>query len=431
MQTQFYQKQLSSLGEYDVVVIGGGPAGIGAAVAASEEGARVLLIEKAGVVGGCLTIGHVSPISGDYVPNTMAERINRLLKKGVLKSDLVHDFEYAKEALTELLEEKGVEVFLCTSVVDAIVENGRITSVVIATQKGLFAVQGKAFVDASGDGVLATFAGEEIMVGREDGLTQPVSIMFTLYGIDENQTITCYNEVMDTPLKKGSYQTLCKEACKNGELPKTVSVVRLYWNGKKGERLVNASQANGVDGNDPKAYAKAQAELRRQEKQIVEFLKKNVEGFENAEVKDSSDGLGVRETGRVKGLYVLTAEDLIAGRTYSDAVVHKASFAIDIHNPSGSGQAESDGLPVVPQQYDIPYRAIVPLKMENLYLSGRCISGTHRAMASYRVMNICMNTGEAAGIAAAISAAEGISNKELAASRVQERLAARGISLFD
>lgn len=416
---------------YDVVVAGGGPAGIAAAVSAAKEGARVLLVEKAGVVGGCLTIGHVSPISGDYGENTMADKINLLLKKGVKKAALVHDFEYAKSALTELLAVSGVDVYLNAAVADVTLDGDKIKSLVLATQQGLQAVEGKMFVDATGDGLVSFLAGEEIMQGREDGLTQPVSVMFTIDGLDENQDLFCINEVQDKKLKKGYYQSLCRNAEKSGELPKNVSVVRLYNPVSKSERLVNASQANGIDGTSPADYARAQIELRRQQEQILAFLQNNVEGFENAKIKDSSDGVGVRETRRVKGLYVIHSEDLMRGKRHEDVVVHKASFAIDIHNPSGGGQSVGDGLPEIPGLYDIPYRALVPLKTQNLYVAGRCISGTHRAHASYRVMNICMNMGEAVGIGSALCVKQEKTPATLSVKEVQEVLTKRGISLFD
>jgi hypothetical protein len=178
-------------------------------------------------------------------------------------------------------------------------------------------------------------------------------------------------------------------------------------------------------------YTAAQMQLRDQMLAVVQFLKNNVEGFENIRIKDSSEGIGVRETRRVMGQYLLTAEDLLAGKRFPDVVVHRASFAIDIHNPNGAGQAESDTIPVQVTDYDIPYRALVPLKTQNLYLAGRCISGTHRAHASYRVMNIAMNIGEAVGAGAALCAKNGCTPAELDVREVQQVLTSRGIDLFD
>lgn len=422
----FYSKEIETIGEYDVIVSGGGPGGICAAAAAADMGMNVLIIERAGVLGGNITIGHVSPFMGKYAENTMAQYINELVCG---KGSDTNDFEKAKIELTKLAAEKGICVYLNTSVCDVITEGDRIKSVVISTQNGLKNVSGKVFIDATGDAVVSYLAGENAEYGREDGLVQPNSIMFTISGADVNQKMMCYAEDSDTQLKKGSYLKLCKEACKSGELPPEINIVRLYPTGVDGERMVNATQINKLNPLIPEDYFKAQAELRGQIELVMKFLKNNVEGFENIRLKSSSDIVGVRESRRITGQYVLTAEDIIAGKQFEDVIVHKAGFCIDIHNPDGAGQAESDTIPVQVDNYDIPYRCIVPLKNRNLYTSGRCISGTHRAHASYRVMNIAMNIGEAAGIAAALCVKENSDNKTLDYKKIQRVLTDKGIDL--
>ena len=422
-----YIKQLDVIGEYDIVIAGGGPGGIGAAISAADMGMKVLIIERAGVVGGNITIGHVSPLMGRYIPNTMADYIIRYLSDDN-KPDC--NAEEAKIRLTALLDEKGIDVYLNTSLCDVIRADNKIKSIVISTQSGLKAVNGKVFIDGTGDGVLSSLAGEKTEYGREDGLVQPMSIMFTIGGIAPDQKLTCYHEEDETPLKKGGYLQMCRDACKKGELPPEVNIIRLYPGQNSDERVVNATQTNGYNPLELSEYNKAQVALRRQMKMVVDFLKNNVEGFENVFIKDSSDIVGVRESRRVIGQYVLDADSLIDGRPFEDVIVHKADFPIDIHNPAGAGQAESETLPVSTQKYDIPYRCIVPLVNENLFLSGRCISGTHRAHASYRVMNIVLNVAEAAGIAAALCIKNGETNKTLGYKEVQKVLNEKGIELF-
>lgn len=423
-----YTKNIETKDTFDVVVAGGGTAGITAALSAAQLGARVLILERSGMIGGNLTLGHIGPTMGQYQTNTAADRINKLLRGDKY---LVQDFELAKIRLMQLIEQHNITLYLNTAVADVITDNGRITEIIITTQNGLQAVGGTVFIDATGDAVLSYLAGEQIEIGRDDGLTQPSSIMFTIEGVDPDQTLICQHENMDTPLKKGNYLALCKKACESGELPPSVNIVRLYATTVSGERLVNATQANRLNALDLCDYTAAQMELRNQMLQVVKFLKNNVEGFENIRLKDSSDGIGVRETRRVMGQYLLTAEDLLACKRFPDVVVHRASFAIDIHNPDGAGQAESDSIPIQVQDYDIPYRALVPMKTQNLYLAGRCISGTHRAHASYRVMNIAMNIGEAAGVGAALCAKKGCTPTELDVKEVQRVLIARGIDLFE
>ena len=423
-----YSKEICSVGDYDTVVIGGGASGVSTAVSAAMLGARVAIVERAPVLGGNLTVGHVGPTMGSYGKNTMADRINRLI--GCDKR-MVQDFEMAKIRITDLVSQHGITVLLNTALVDAVVSDNRITDLILASQSGPVRIGGRVFVDATGDGVLSYLAGEDIEYGREDGLVQPVSIMFTIEGIDPEQKIICRHEEMDTVLRRGSYLELCKRAAKSGELPENVNIVRLYPCADPGERMVNATQLCGMDVLDPAKYAEAQSILRSQMLTVLNFLKNNVEGFENARIKDSSDGIGVRESRRVVGEYTVTAEDMIAGRRFEDVIVHDAFFPIDIHNPNGAGQAESDGRPVEVRPYDIPYRAVIPKKNDNLYLAGRAISGTHRAHASYRVMNIAMNIGEAVGIGAALCARDGVSPRNLDPKKLQSELISRGIELFD
>jgi hypothetical protein len=164
---------------------------------------------------------------------------------------------------------------------------------------------------------------------------------------------------------------------------------------------------------------------------VNDFLRSEVPGFANIRVRVSASTLGVRESRRIRGRYVLQAEDLLLGRRFEDVVVHRADFCIDIHNPTGGGQAETAGLPHKAQPYDIPMRTLQPLKVENLLLAGRCISGTHRAHASYRVMNIAMAIGQAAGTMAAVSIREGCAVSALEYAPVKAALEAQGCVLVD
>ena len=212
-----------------------------------------------------------------------------------------------------------------------------------------------------------------------------------------------------------------------GELPENVTIVRLHRTFYPGERSVNATQVNGVDALDPAAIGKADAELRRQIDMCVAFLRKRVPGYENCRVKSTADTLGVRETRRVMGDAMVVDGDLLEGRKYADAVVHDAWFLIDIHNPKGGGQAEGHSHPAKP--YDIRYGAFLPKGVEGLLTAGRCISGTHRAHASYRVMTPCMAMGEAVGVAAALAAKSGRTPREVAAGEVRSELVKRGVFL--
>ena len=221
---------------------------------------------------------------------------------------------------------------------------------------------------------------------------------------------------------------MCKEACKNGELPENVSIVRIHYTINPGERNINATQVNGRDTLTVAGSVEAEYLLREQIPVIIDFLRRVAPGFENCRLKSSATTLGVRETRRFVGDYVISDEDVEKGARHEDVVVHKAWFLIDIHNPAGGGQAEKHSQPATP--YDIPYRSLLPKDVEGLLLSGRNISGTHRAHASYRVMGVAMPTGQAAGTAAALCAREGCTPRGLDYREVQAALAEYGAQLF-
>lgn len=427
-----YEKSVPVIGSYDVVVAGAGPAGICAAVAAARSGVNVALVERYGVLGGNLTAGYVGPILGMVGKGTMRDEVMDLL--GVPDNDMIgetgvaHDMEKAKRVLAEFVARENIDVFLQTPIVDGILEDMSLKGLVVMTKEGMRIIEGKVTVDATGDGDVAHFAGAPVEKGREDGLMQPVTLEFTLEGVDESRAITCIGDVDDVKLNGERFLDYCARCARQGLLPKNLAAVRLHPTVRPGQRQVNTTQYNGADATRVQDLFAAEVELRRQIEILVKFFKENLPGYEKCWCMASGDTLGVRETRRVQGEYVITAKELAAGKRFWDVVVHKAEFIVDIHNPAGAGQAEDKIQYVVP--YDLPYRCFVPLKVENLLTAGRCISGTHRAHASYRVMSICMAMGEAAGTAAALCIKEGCTPRSLEVKKLQDVLTEKGVDLF-
>ncbi len=438
-----YCNKVPVVRECDVLVIGAGPAGVCAAVSAAREGAKVILCERYGSVGGMLTMGNVDPILGRLSGGTYYDEISKrllALDPGAVPTDGTRigrevpvNREVAKIVLDEMISEAGVELWLGAAFVDALSEDGRVTGAIFTTQKGLCAIKSKITVDSTGDGCVAAAAGAEIEIGREsDGGLQPMTLEFTLCGVDESRAICVWGGSDPIKIPSGEfagmeYRELCKRKNAEGELPEFVTIVRLHKTSRPGERSVNATQVNGLSPLDPADMGRAELELRNQILKCVTFLKKYIPGYENCSVKASSDTVGVRESRRVRGVEYIVDSDVENGRQREDGIVHNAWFLIDIHNPTGGGQAEGYSRPAQP--YDIPYGAIVPIKTDGLLIAGRPISGTHRAHASWRVMAICMAIGEAAGIAASQCAESGCQPRRLDPANVRKVLAARGVEL--
>ncbi len=409
---------------YDILVVGSGPAGIAAALSAARAGRKTALIERYGCLGGGITSSYVRPFLGTVKNLTIGKEIEKRISEA---QSFCSPVEAAKIVLAEMAREAAVDVYLQTQAVSAVTEQSSgerkvITSVNAVSHGVEYSFTADAFIDATGEGDLSAIAGANYQLGREgDGLVQPLSIMFTIEGISPDTGLVCRHEEDYHDLGDGrEYLDLCHKACASGELPETVNIVRLYLTGRTGERMVNATQMNRVYPLDPRALADAEYELRTQVRKVVLFLQNNIPGFAEVRVNGSCSTVGVRESRRVTGDYVLSADDLFAGRRFDDAVVTDAYFSIDIHNPSGPGQAERDGCPYTPKPYEIPYRCLTVRDFDNLLVAGRCISGDHRAHASYRVMRICMAMGHAAGIAASLMSEEQKTSREIDVRCVQQ-----------
>ena len=401
----------------DVLVCGGGPAGVAAAIAAAGQGARTMLVERYGRLGGMAVQAMVGPLMGRVDgPPLVAEIVKGVGGRSV-------DFDRLDLDYASLVDKAGVRLLLHAWATAPILAGSRITGVRCCSKQGTIEIAAALTVDATGDGDIAAGAGAAFVQGRSgDGAVQPVSIMYRLAGVDEAKALTCGSEeeARRVRVPGGTWEAVVQAGQAAGELPATIGVIRCYRTARRGERGINATQINGIDGTRVEDLTRAEIEGRRQAATVLEFLRRHAPGYETAYISGMPAIVGVRETRRFRGLATLTREDCIAGRRRSDAVVTGASFPIDIHNPSGSGQAEGTAARVKP--YDIPYGCLVPEAVDGLLLAGRCISGTHEAHASYRVQCIAMGTGAAAGAAAALAAKAGVQPRALDATRVRRAL---------
>ena len=406
---------------YDVVVAGGGPSGIGAAYMAARRGAKVLLLEKSGRLGGMAVQAMVSP----FTRCTESPTVERIMAE--MRVGRTVDFAGADIRAYELLRSVGADVLLHATVTGPVMDGNRVTGVEVFCAEGKKTISSRVVIDATGDGIVAAAAGVPYEMGRAgDELVQPMSIMFTIGGIERGKRIWCGSEEEARRWKIGSrtWEEIVQGEVSAGNLPPEVGVIRLYDGPNECENVVNATQVNRLFGVKSADLTKAEVVCRKQAFQILDVLKRHVPGYSNAYVSGMPAVVGVRETRRFEGVERLETEDCLTGRKRANAIARDCSFVIDIHNPSGSGQADqhesfATGEARRVRPYDIPYGAIVPKKIEGLLFCGRCLSASHEALASCRVMGCAMATGVGAGAAAAEAVRRSISLRDVKVERLR------------
>ena len=379
------------------LVVGGGPGGVAAAVNAARLGVTTLVCERYGRLGGGAVTNLVQPFLGVTSSPFTAEVMRRFVAKG-------QDTELLDLLYADMLHEAGAGILLHVWANGVEMDGNRVTGVHFVSKQGPLTIGAKVIIDATGDGDVAFLAGAACEQGRPgDGLLQPMSIMYRLGGVDKTRALLCGSEeqAMKVTVPEGIWHDVVHAGHASGELPENIGVIRVYEYNKPGERVVNATQINYVDGTNVEDLTKAELECRRQAVAVLNFLKKHAPGYENAYVSHMPAAIGVRETRRFLGVEYLQRDDLTSGRTWDSAVVRDVVFVVDIHNPTGGGQAEGFAAKVKP--YDIPYGSLVPRDTDGLLIASRCISGSHEAHASYRVQKIVLGIGAAAGAAAALA----------------------------
>lgn len=415
----------------DVLVLGAGPAGVAAAVSAARQGARTMLVEHLGDVGGIATSGLMSHWTGNTKGGIYEEFLDR-------SADLPDTADYGfngsprqiinperlKTVLLELLDEAGVELLLYTVAAAPIMEENRLQGVILENKAGRQAVRAKIVIDCTGDGDIAARSGAAFHLGREeDGAMQPVSLMFKIGGVDYDRAVFPgkFEDYIQIPA--GEIQALGKAA-----LPFPAGHVLLYRTSLPGVVTCNMTNCIQADGTNPKDLVKATLTCRRQLEPILSFLRGTVPGYEACYLLSCASLIGVRETRHFKGLKTITEEDIRTARIFDDWAVTHASFNFDVHNMSGNGLDATGAQDSFDATfYTIPYGCLVPEAVDGLLLAGRCISGTHLAHANYRVMPICANMGQAAGIAAALCCVQGIQPRALDVTQLQAELLRQGV----
>lgn len=437
-------RQVPVRAEVDVLIAGGGPAGLMAAQAASDGKRKVMVVENRGFLGGNLTIGlpilaFLGPKGNHIIKGYPQKFIDRLRERGAASghkpcrlhtSFTMVDSEEVKNLAFEVMEECGVDVLLYAFVADVIVEEGVVKGVIIESKAGREAILAKTVIDCTGDGDVAFRAGVECTKGGEDGGMQPPTLMFNMRGVEVQalrDAIVNHPEVYDMDrmppeqFKEGHFITVglrnqLNKAREEGlDLPvaRTILITGLA----EDEIWVNMTRVSGVDSTLPESYTYGEQTAHKQMKKVIEYLRKYVPGFADAWLDKVCPFMGIRESRVIKGRYVLTAEDIIALKKFDD-VIAIAGYPVDIHHSTGGDCT----MIYCDDAYDIPYRVLVPEKIGGLLVAGRCSSMNHEAMAATRVMSTCMALGEAAGTAARLALDAGVAVADVDVKALQEEL---------
>lgn len=465
------EKALKVIGKYDILVIGGGMAGTGAAIGAAKMGCKTILLERETALGGLATIGLVNiPLdAASGVARNMLDNLKEVNGEWHRNTDP----EKHKLILDRMVIESGCDLLLHSYVVDAIIEGDKIAGVVVEGKSGRQVIMAKRVIDCTGDADVAYFAGAEYHSGRiEDGKNQACSLEFRLGGID-------WGKYLNSDVKKNDprWENVIIEGLKSGKLAYEVDN-HLNWithvPGRpqecgKDEVSICFAHSRNCKPLDSKDLTRMYLEGREQADMLSKFIKNNIGGFEDSYLIDTAPLLGVRESRRVVGEYIMNVKDLAQSRKFDD-VIAISNHGYDLHNPDGPGnikwakmehegkkfygmfsyvgygsswmppggqEALCDGwgrsgsemsFPDIPC-YDIPYRSLVPIKMENLLTAGRCLSSDFMAQSGIRLVVTCMNTGEAAGMAAAISLKNDIRVRNVDRKELQIKLLENGANL--
>ena len=408
--------------KYDLVICGGGFAGVSAAIAASREGMNVLIIEKLGFFGGMATSALVNPFMKYFDRDDRSLIINRGIFREILsnlsvmgglhENKVTFNEEILKIVLDNMIRKWKIDTLFYTSVISVKMNGKNIESVVVANTEGVSEINAPYFIDATGNADVSFLCGCKYEIGRDqDGACQPMTLCFRIADIDE------------TVVNFGAMQRLYKDFQKSGKIKNKRENILIFKHMAKGVIHFNTTRIIGKNVFCAESLTEAEFEARDQMYEMYAFLKNNVHGFENSTLLMSGGQTGIRESRRIMGEYKLTKDDILGTVKFDDAIAC-GNYDIDIHNPSGTG-TEIYQIPSG-DWYTIPYRCLVPLDVENLLVAGRPISSTHEAHSAYRVMPICSNIGEAAGIAASVAFRSGTSFRKADVSKIRAQILKHG-----
>lgn len=445
MQTMIEEsKNLPVFGEYDVVIAGGGPSGIAAAVSAARHGARTLLIEHYGFLGGMGTAGGVTNFAGLYgrhngemqqmVHGVVDDLLPRLEALGGLNHPQdgmqgrirvrSYDVSAYKCAADQMLDAAGVQCLFHARAAGLLMEGDRIAALVVETKSGRLAIRGGVFIDCTGDGDVAAYAGVPFVVGDGAGSGLFPTTMFRVGHVDPEPALAAIGEFSAI---NGFMERAHKQHPDRYQFPREGAILRPQINPTEWRANVTQlrnTEGGAMNGVDARQLSEGEKEGRRQIVNYLRFLREQVPGFEKARIVDIAPQVGIRETRRIEGIYALRGEDILDSARFDDSIgintwpmeLH-AEGRIDWRFPTDSDRPFND----------LPWRMLVPRSVENLLVAGRCASMTHEGQSAARVSGGCFVMGQAAGTAAAQAGSDPVQAIDVA--RLQRSLVADGVRI--
>ena len=436
-------REIELAAETEILIIGGGPAGIAAATAAARCGARTMLLEKYGFLGGMGTAAMVTNFCGLHASiNGSVQQIVRGVADDILErldnldglrephpvkakggghdvAAQAYDTSAYKMATDDLLLSAGVDIRFHTFAVDVLMDGARIDAVLVETKSGRKAIKAEVFIDCSGDGDLAYWSGADCVKGDDNGFMAYPTTMFRVANVDDDKV---HNE------GKPNLSALIEAAAKDYNLPRKTGV--LGSQPHAGEWRVNLTQisrdGDPIDGSDWNDLGFAETEGRRQSQEYFRFLKDCVPGFENSYLLETAPQVGIRETRRIIGEHILSEDDILSCRDFEDSIGCNG-WPLEQHLKGSAKWTFLGGR----GYHQIPFGTTLPKGVDNLLVAGRCASTTPEGQASLRVSGPCFAMGQAVGTAAELARRSGVTPKEIDVKALQHRLVSDGAFIGD